>query len=124
RRFANRGVDLQVRSFLVEKWSGPPGPLALDREKGGPGGPPHIRLIHVEFLSFCRALFIIDPLIYLYTFVMGAASLTGSIFDKTGRFQHGCARIWSKLILGTSGIRVTAIAADKVDTTRPHVFCS
>ena len=75
-------------------------------------------------LSFLRALFIIDPLIYLYTFVMGAASLVGSIFDSTGRFQHGCARIWSKLILGTSGIHVRAAGLENVDTTRPHVFCA
>src|SRR5258708_21508467 len=32
--------------------------------------------------------------------------------------------MWSKLILGTSGIRVTPIGADKVDTARPHVCCS
>ncbi len=75
-------------------------------------------------LSFLRALFIVDPLIYLYTFVMGAASLTCSIFDSTGKLQHGCARIWSKLILGTSGIRVRASGVENVDAARPHVFCA
>jgi 1-acyl-sn-glycerol-3-phosphate acyltransferase len=75
-------------------------------------------------LSFLRALFIIDPLIYLYTFVCGAASLVGSLFDATGRFQHNCARVWSRLILATSGIHVRATGLENVDTSRPHVFCS
>jgi 1-acyl-sn-glycerol-3-phosphate acyltransferase len=78
----------------------------------------------MEILSFLRALFIIDPLIYLYTFVCGAVSLVGSLFDSTGRFQHGCARVWSVLILGTGGIRVRAEGLENVDTSRPHVFCS
>src|ERR1035438_10659174 len=78
----------------------------------------------MEILSFLRALFIVDPLIYLYTFVCGAVSLIGSLFDSTGRFQHGCARVWSKLILGTSGIRVRSEGLENVDTSRSHVFCS
>ncbi len=78
----------------------------------------------MEILSFFRALFIIDPLIYLYTFVCGAASLAGSLFDSTGHFQHKCARLWSKLILGTSGIHARAVGLENVDTLRPHVFCS
>jgi 1-acyl-sn-glycerol-3-phosphate acyltransferase len=78
----------------------------------------------MEILSFLRALFIIDPLIYLYTFACGAVSLAGSLFDSTGRFQHGCARVWSKLILGTSRIRVRSTGLENVDTSRPHVFCS
>jgi 1-acyl-sn-glycerol-3-phosphate acyltransferase len=78
----------------------------------------------MEFLSFLRALFIIDPLIYLYTFVCGVASLAGSLFDSTGCFQHGCARVWSKLILGTSGIHVRAAGLENVDTARPYVVCS
>jgi 1-acyl-sn-glycerol-3-phosphate acyltransferase len=78
----------------------------------------------METLSFLRALLIIDPLIYLYTFVCGAVSLVGSLFDSTGRFQHGCARVWSKMILTTSGIRVRALGLENVDTSRSHVFCS
>ena len=78
----------------------------------------------MEILSFLRALFIVDPLIYLYTFVCGAVSLAGSVFDSTGRFQHSCARVWSKLILGTSGIHVRVEGLENVDTSRSHVFCS
>lgn len=78
----------------------------------------------MEFLSFLRALFIIDPLIYLYTFLCGAVSLAGSLFDSTGRFQHACARVWSGWILGTSGIRVQSSGLENVDVTRPHVFCA
>lgn len=78
----------------------------------------------MQALSFLRALFIIDPLIYLYTFVCGAASLAGSIFDATGRFQHGCARVWAWLILTTSGIRVRAFGQGNVMASQPYVFCA
>ena len=77
----------------------------------------------METLSFLRALFIIDPLIYLYTLVCGAASLAGSLFDSTGRFQHGCARLWSRLIILTAGVHVRAEGRENVDVARPHVFC-
>jgi 1-acyl-sn-glycerol-3-phosphate acyltransferase len=77
-----------------------------------------------EALSFLRALLIIDPLIYLYTFVMGAASLCGSLFDSTGRFQHRCARVWSRLILATSGIRVAPSGYENFDPARTYIYAA
>lgn len=74
-------------------------------------------------LSFLRSFFFTDPLIYLYTIVMGAASVAGSVFDSTGRFQHGCARIWARLILFTGRVRVQVSGRENFDATRPCVFC-
>jgi len=56
--------------------------------------------------SYARSLIITDNLIYLYTAILATVSLLGSFFDRDGRWQHGCARLWSWLILKTSGIRV------------------
>ncbi len=48
-----------------------------------------------------------DPLIYLYTVVLGTASLLCSLFDGSGRRQHWLARAWSWLILKTASCPVT-----------------
>jgi 1-acyl-sn-glycerol-3-phosphate acyltransferase len=74
--------------------------------------------------AFLRSLFFTDPLIYLYTIVMGFISMLGSLWDSTGRFQHGCARIWARLILGTSGIRVRVEGLENFEPDRQYIFCS
>ncbi len=75
-------------------------------------------------LSWIRSVLFTIPLISLYTIVMGSLSLTGSLFERRGRFQHACARIWSRLILATSFVRVTVKGLEKIDLTKPCVFCS
>ena len=47
-------------------------------------------------LSWVRSIFFFDPLIYLYTVVLGTMSLTSSLWDREGRVQPledggGCA---------------------------------
>ncbi len=63
-----------------------------------------------------------DPLIYLYTIVLGTLSLLSSIFDHSGRVQHGFARLWSWLILKTSGTPLHVEGLEKLDLTRPYVY--
>ena len=75
-------------------------------------------------LSWLRSVLFTIPIIFLYTIVMGSLSLTGSLFERRGRFQHACARIWSRLILATSFVRVTVEGLEKIDLTKPFVFCS
>ncbi|HEX5482939.1 MAG TPA: lysophospholipid acyltransferase family protein [Terriglobia bacterium] len=74
-------------------------------------------------LSFLRALFFTDLLIYFYTAVCGAASLIGSVFDSQGRWQHGCARTWSRLILKTSRIRLEITGLENIPR-ETVIFCS
>ena len=57
------------------------------------------------YLSYLRSLLFTNLLIYFYTAVCGTLSLFASLFDDTGRWQHAFARLWSWLILTTSGIR-------------------
>ncbi|MGH9397189.1 MAG: lysophospholipid acyltransferase family protein [Terriglobia bacterium] len=77
-----------------------------------------------NFFSLLRALFFTDLLIYFYTCVCGAASLIGSLFDSSGRWQHGCARVWSRLILGTSRIHLKIEGLENVPKNTTAIFCS
>jgi 1-acyl-sn-glycerol-3-phosphate acyltransferase len=72
--------------------------------------------------SRLRSYFILDPLIWLYTLVLGLLALPGGLFDSNGRRLHWFSRAWSWLIMKTilSPVKVTGL--DKIDTSRPHVY--
>jgi len=74
-------------------------------------------------LSYARSLLITAPLIFLYTAVMGSISVVSSLFDSHGRVQHGCARIWSRLILWTAGVRVRVVGLEHIRPNVPYVLC-
>lgn len=76
------------------------------------------------FLSYLRSLLLTNLLIYFYTAVCGALSLCGSLFDARGRWQHGWARLWSWLILKTSGIRVRVEGLENVHPRETAIFCA
>ncbi len=74
------------------------------------------------WLSRLRSYFILDPLIWLYTLVLGLLALPGGLFDQDGRRLHWFSRAWSWLIMKTilSPVKVTGL--DKIDTSKPHVY--
>jgi 1-acyl-sn-glycerol-3-phosphate acyltransferase len=74
------------------------------------------------WLSQLRSYFILDPLIWLYTLVLGLLALPGGMFDRSGRRLHWFSRAWSWLIMKTilSPVKVTGL--DKIDTSKPHVY--
>ena len=74
-------------------------------------------------LSYARSLVFTNLLIYFYTAVCGTASLLGSIFDAKGRWQHACARVWSWMILKTSGIRVRVEGLENVTPNATAIYC-
>jgi 1-acyl-sn-glycerol-3-phosphate acyltransferase len=76
------------------------------------------------YLSYFRSLVFTNLLIYSYTAVCGALSLLGSLVDSGGRWQHFCARMWSWLILKTSGIRVRVEGLENVDPSQTAIYCS
>ena len=76
-----------------------------------------------ERVSYARSLLITAPLIFLYTGVMGTISLFLSMFDSTGRLQHECARMWAKMILWTSRVRVGISGLEKLRADVPYVLC-
>ncbi len=63
------------------------------------------------WLSRLRSYFILTPLIWIYTIVLGTLSLLCSLFDRNGRMQHNLARFWSWLIMKTilSPVRITGM---------------
>lgn len=77
---------------------------------------------HHGLLSKIRSYFIIDPLIWAYTLVLGSLSLLSSFFDKNGRIQHGFARLWSQLIMKTIFSPVTVSGLDQIDTAVAKVY--
>jgi 1-acyl-sn-glycerol-3-phosphate acyltransferase len=76
------------------------------------------------WLSRLRSYFVLDPLIFSYTVLLGSASLIASFADRGGAKQHAIARTWSRWILGTAMCPVRVIGLDRVDTTRPAVYAA
>ena len=75
-------------------------------------------------MSYLRSLLISTPLIILATIVMGTLSLIASLFDGTGHTQHRLARVWGKMLLAASFIRVRVEGIEKLDPAGSYVFVS
>lgn len=75
-------------------------------------------------LTRLRALLITAPLIVLDTVVFGTLSMMASLFDKTGATQHRIARVWARLLLAASGIRVEVEGVEKLDPAGSYVLVS
>jgi 1-acyl-sn-glycerol-3-phosphate acyltransferase len=97
---SDRAVDLTRKDEIF--------PVAADKKYG--------------WLSLLRSYFIFDPLIWLYTVVLGIVSIPASLFGEKTRILHGFARLWSWLIMKTilSPVKVTGLG--KIDTSKPHVY--
>lgn len=76
------------------------------------------------WLSRLRSYFILAPLIWAYTIILGTVSLICSIFDRNGRIQHRFARLWSRLVMKTilSPVKVMGMSKDTFDNSRPRVY--
>jgi 1-acyl-sn-glycerol-3-phosphate acyltransferase len=77
---------------------------------------------HYGWPSRLRSYLILDPLIWLYTLVLGLIALPGGLFDKTGRRLHWFSQAWSWLIMKTILSPVKVIGLDKIDTSKPCVY--
>jgi 1-acyl-sn-glycerol-3-phosphate acyltransferase len=77
-----------------------------------------------EAMSFLRSLLFSIPLIALSTIVMGTLSLGASFFDRSGNSQHAIARVWARMLLAVSFIRVRVEGLEKLDPRASYVFVS
>jgi 1-acyl-sn-glycerol-3-phosphate acyltransferase len=75
-----------------------------------------------QLCSRLRSYLIFDPLIWLYTIVLGSLSLVASLFDSGGVNQHMIARLWARAILRTIGVNVVLEGLEKIDTSKSHVY--
>jgi 1-acyl-sn-glycerol-3-phosphate acyltransferase len=71
-----------------------------------------------------RTVIYLIPMIAIYTIVLGTLSLSSSLVSKRGRFAHGCARVWSWLILATTGVEVETRGVERVAANRSYLFVS
>lgn len=74
--------------------------------------------------SRLRSYFFIDPLIWLYTLILGIAALPGGVRDRSGRRLHWFSRTWSWLIMKTIFSPVKVIGLEHIDTSKPHVYAA
>src|SRR5579863_7070227 len=73
-------------------------------------------------MSLLRSLLISTPLIALATIGMGTLSLLFGLFDSSGRGAHHLARVWGKMLLAASFIRVRTEGLEKLDPNATYVF--
>lgn len=73
-------------------------------------------------LSYIRSLLITDPIIIFATIIMGSISLLMSLFDSDGRIQHQISRVWSRMLLKVSGVKMQVEGLEKIDPRGTYVF--
>ena len=73
-------------------------------------------------LSYVRSLLITDPIIILATIIMGSISLLTSLFDSDGRIQHQISRVWSRMLLMVSGVKMQVVGLENIDPHSTYVF--
>ena len=76
------------------------------------------------WLSRLRSYLVFDPLIWLYTVVLGLAALPIGVFDRGGRLLHWFSRAWSWLIMKTIASPVEVTGIEKIDTSKPQVYAA
>jgi 1-acyl-sn-glycerol-3-phosphate acyltransferase len=112
----NSSVD-RVEDDRAESGLAAPVPVIPSRRS------PHaIPGLEYGWLSRLRSYLFFDPLIWLYTMVMGLLALPGGLFDPTGRRLHWFSTTWSRLIMKTIFSPVMVTGLDKIDTSKPHVY--
>ena len=63
-----------------------------------------------------RTVFFLIPAIAVYTIVLGTVSLVSALVRSTAdAFAHRCARLWSWLILATTGVEVDVSGLERLD---------
>ena len=55
-----------------------------------------------------------SPLLALITVVCGSCALLVSLVDRSGKAQHGIARIWARALVWVSGCRLTVYGAENL----------
>ncbi len=73
-------------------------------------------------MSLLRSLLFSTPLIFLSTIVLGTISLISSVFSSNGHFPHHLARLWGRILLAVSLIRVRVEGLEKLDPEGTYVF--
>jgi len=73
-------------------------------------------------MSFLRSVLVSTPLLIVSSIVMGLISLGSSFFDRSGNTAHRVARVWGKILLAVSFIRISSSGVGKLDPKGTYVF--
>ena len=73
-------------------------------------------------MSLLRSLLFSTPLILASTIVMDLVSMLFSFFDRSGNSAHRVARLWARMLLAESFIRVRIEGLEKLDRRANYVF--
>lgn len=73
-------------------------------------------------MSFARSLLLSTPLLVCATIVLGLCSMLASLFDASGNAQHKLARVWGRILLAVSFIRVRITGLENLDPRANYVF--
>jgi 1-acyl-sn-glycerol-3-phosphate acyltransferase len=79
-------------------------------------------IVRIPPVHWWRTVVFLIPVISVYTIVLGTLSIASSLFERRGHFAHWCARTWSRLILGTTGVRVEVEGLERLESGRTYVF--
>jgi 1-acyl-sn-glycerol-3-phosphate acyltransferase len=60
----------------------------------------------------------------VYTVILGIVSLGSTLLERRGYLAHRCARLWSWLILATTGVAVDVKGVEHLERGRTYVFVS
>jgi len=80
--------------------------------------------VGVPSFHWWRTVFFLIPAIGVYTTILGTLSLASSFIDRRGHFAHGCARLWSWLILATTGVSVDVKGLERLEPGKTYIFVS
>jgi 1-acyl-sn-glycerol-3-phosphate acyltransferase len=80
--------------------------------------------VKVPPFHWWRTVCFLIPAIGIYTVILGTLSLCSTLFERRGYFAHGCARLWSWLILATTGVSVEVRGLERLEPARTYVFVS
>jgi 1-acyl-sn-glycerol-3-phosphate acyltransferase len=76
------------------------------------------------WMSRLRSYFILDPLIWFYTLILGLLAVPGGLFDPDAKRLHWFSYAWSWLIMKSIFSPVKVTGFDKIDTSKPHVYAA
>ena len=71
-----------------------------------------------------RGLLLADPAIVLATIFFGAIGLMVSFFDHAGTVQIRLARVWARVLLAASGVKVRVEGLEHINPGKSYVFIS
>ena len=107
----------------VQRAQGEPvSPAALAGMNRVPTSESSVALKKCGWLSRLRSYLIFDPLIWLYTVVLGVISIPFGFVRDRERILHNFSAFWARLIMRTILSPVKATGLEKIDYTKPLVY--